>query len=103
MTSLAAAAAARLADADVSEGRQPANATKVAGARAQAAALALLREAADFSGRSGKRRRRTPTPETSEMAVHVAALRWGAAPVDAADGPEDATSPGVPTPRGFFD
>ena len=37
------------------------------------------------------------------MAVHVAALRWGAAPVDAADGPEDATSPGVPTPRGFFD
>ena len=23
--------------------------------------------------------------------------------VDAADGPEDATSPGVPTPRGFFD
>ena len=38
-----------------------------------------------------------------EMAVHVAALRWGAAPVDAADGPEDATSPGVPTPRGFFD
>ena len=38
-----------------------------------------------------------------EMAVHVAALRWGAAPVDDADGPEDATSPGVPTPRGFFD
>ena len=103
VTSLAAAAAARLADADVSEGRQPANATKVAGARAQAAALALLREAADFSRALGEAAAANAHAGDFEMAVHVAALRWGAAPVDAADGPEDATSPGVPTPRGFFD
>ena len=103
VTSLAAAAAARLADADVSEGRHPANATKVAGARAQAAALALLREAADFSRALGEAAAANAHAGDFEMAVHVAALRWGAAPVDAADGPEDATSPGVPTPRGFFD
>ena len=31
------------------------------------------------------------------------ALRWGAAPVDdVADGAEDATPPGVPTPRGVL-
>ena len=102
VTSLAAAAAARLADADVSEGRQPANAA-VAGARAQAAALALLREAADFSRALGEAAAANAHAGDFEMAVHVAALRWGAAPVDAADGPEDATSPGVPTPRGFFD
>ena len=76
---------------------------QVAGARAQAAALALLREAADFSRALGEAAAANAHAGDFEMAVHVAALRWGAAPVDVADGPEDATSPGVPTPRGFFD
>ena len=52
------------------------------------------------------RERRSPirlTRASIHEAVHVAALRGGAAPVDAADGPEDATSPCGPTPRGVFD
>ena len=71
VTSLAAAAAARLADADVSEGRQPANATKVAGARAQARPCQGGAGRPIFRG-LGEAAAANATPRL-EMAVHVAA------------------------------
>jgi len=104
VTSLAAAAAARLADAEASAGRPPSNATKVAGARARAAALALLREAADFARALGAAAAANAHAGDVDMAAHVAALRWGAAPV-AADVPSPGSplSPGIPSPTRFFD
>ena len=104
VTALTAAAAARLGDAEASAGRPPSNATKVAGARARAAALALLREAVDFARALGAAAAANAHAGDVDMAAHVAALRWGAAPVAAdVQSPGSPLSPGIPSPTGFFD